>query len=138
MWVVLACALCNPATAQTVYKCTADGKVRYGETPCAAGTGAELAVPAAPPADPQAQQELLRQKALLARLQKERRTTEARDERAQAHADQAAAVRKKRCDKLRLQKRWADEDLARSAAGADALRLKARRQAEALAVECPA
>lgn len=135
----LACALCLPAAAQTVYKCTVDGKVSYGETPCVAGKADVLAVPAAPPADPQAERELKRQKALLAKLQKERNAAEARDERDQARAAKAAAARKQRCDKLRLQRKWSDEDVARSGSQArDAARLKAQRQAEAMAVECPA
>jgi hypothetical protein len=135
----LACALCLPAAAQTVYKCTLDGKVSYGETPCAAGKADLLAVPAAPPPDPHAQRELKRQEALLAKLQQERRATEARDQRAQARAARAAAARKQRCDKLRLQTKWADEDLARSGSQArGAARLKAQRQADAMAVECPA
>ena len=136
---VLACALCPTAAAQTVYKCTVDGKVSYGETPCAAGKGETLAVPAAPPSDPHAEHELKRQETLLAKLRKERTGAEARDEREQARAAKAATARKQRCDKLRLQKKWADEDLARSGSQArDAARLKAQRQADAMAVECPA
>ena len=54
-------------------------------------------------------------------------------------AGRAALALRKRCDKLRLQARWADEDLARSTDAAKAItRIKARRQAETLAVECPA
>jgi hypothetical protein len=133
------CALCGAAAAQTVYKCTASGKVAYGDHPCASGATVALAVPAAPVAAPAAAQELARARAAGLELEKVRLTRELRDEREQARLSRAAATRRQKCDRLRLRQKWANEDLARTAGpGIDAARLKARRQAEALAVECPA
>jgi hypothetical protein len=134
--IVALCALCNAAAPQSVYKCTADGKVTYADTPCTSGAGTELAVSPAPPPD---REVLKRQKAFLARLEAERAAGEARDQRRHERNSAAAAQLKQKCDKLRLRQKWADEDLARATGRArDALRLKARRQAEAMAVECPA
>ena len=132
------CALAQAATAQTIYKCTVDGKVSYGEQPCAAGKATPLAVPPAP--DSTGAVALLKQeKARLAALQKERTALEARDERERQRAARAAASTRQKCDRLRLERKWAEEDAVRAAkesvAGA---RLKAKRQAEALAVQCPA
>jgi hypothetical protein len=134
-------ALAGPVAAQTVYKCTVDGKVSYGERPCAHGKTTELAVPPAPSGG-EAADTLERDKARLAALQKERGAAEAREERERqraARVDRAAATQRRKCERLRLQVKWAEEDAARAGkASSAAARLKARRQAEALAVQCPA
>lgn len=137
--IVLGGMLAVPAHAQTVNKCTLDGKVTYSEMPCPANAvAATLAVPAAPTPAVDPAEELARQKAESARLEKARHQREAIDERAQAHAAEAAAHRKQQCDKLRLHKKWADEDLkSASIANADRARLHAKRSAEALTLECP-
>jgi hypothetical protein len=137
--VLAVCALCGTAAAQPVYKCDVDGKVAYGDRPCASGVTVELAVPAAPAAAPAAAAQLARARAASLELEKVRLTRELRDEREQARLSRAAAARRPKCDRLRLRHKWANEDLARaSGPQRDAARLKARRQAEALAVECPA
>jgi len=131
-------AACATAQAQTIYKCSSGGKVTYGEQPCSAGTQATLAVPPAPPPDPELKERLARQKALAESLEKERRDAAvqaAKDARPVAAA--RASPQQQRCEKLRLQLKWAEEDLRKAAGpGTEALRLKAQRQAEALAVEC--
>jgi hypothetical protein len=142
MMVVLGmCALAGPAAAQTVYKCTVDGKVSYGERPCAHGKTTALEVPPAP-SGAAAAEALERDKAHLAALQKERSSAnalEARDEREHQRAARAAAATRSKCERLRLQQKWAEEDAARAGkATSAAARLKAKRQAEALAVQCPA
>lgn len=132
------CALIQTATAQPVYKCTVDGKVSYGEHPCAHGKTTELAVPPAPSGD-EAAAALERDKARLATLQKERSIVEAREERERARSARSAEATRQKCERLRLQAKWAEEDAARAGkATSAAARLKARRQAEALAVQCPA
>jgi hypothetical protein len=137
------CALAQAAAAQPVYKCTIDGKVSYGEHPCAHGRTTELAVPPAP-AVAEAAEALERDKARLAALQKERSTVEVREERERARSARAAEATRQKCERLRLQVKWAEEDAARAGkaaagkAGTESARLKARRQAEALAVQCPA
>jgi len=138
MLVLGMCALVQAAAAQTIYKCTADGKVSYGEQPCAAGKSTELALPPAP-SRKEAAEALARDKARLAALQKGRASAEAREERERERSARAAAATRQKCERLRLQVKWADEDAARAGKqAATAARLKARRQAEALAVQCPA
>jgi hypothetical protein len=138
MTALLLCALAPGAGAQTIYKCTVGGKVSYGEQPCADGKGNTLAVPPAPDADAAAAQ-LKHDKARLAAFQKERAARETREEKEHERAARAAAATRQKCERLRLQGKWADEDAARAGkATAAAARLKARRQAEALAVQCPA
>jgi len=132
------CALAQAAGAQTVYKCTVDGRVSYGERPCAAGTTSELRAPPAP-VGTNAAKELERDKARLAALQKERAVEGAREEKERVRAARAAEATRQKCERLRLQVKWAEEDAARAGKEASAsARLKARRQAESLAVQCPA
>jgi len=137
------CVLSISAQAQPVYKCSADGKTSYGDRPCAHGVSTPMPAPPAgiSPADtlgPQggdARTLLALEKARIAREK-----NAATDERKEARLARAAKARRQKCDKLRLRHKWAEEDLARTVHGAahEAARIKARRQAESLAVECPA
>jgi hypothetical protein len=141
MLVVGMCALVQAAGAQTIYKCTADGKVSYGEQPCAAGKTTALAVPPAP-SGKEAAAALARDKARLAALQQGRASVDAREQRERERSARAAAATRQKCERLRLQVKWAEEDAAPAGkAGKEATlaaRTRARRQAEALAVQCPA
>lgn len=135
---VVACALWQAVAAQTVYKCSADGKVSYGDQPCTRGPTVELAVPPAPPAAP-ALERSRRERETLARIEKLRLERDLRAEREAARERRSAAAQGRKCARLRLHRKWADEDLARAAGvRTEAARRKAQRQAEALAVECPA
>jgi len=127
------------AYAQTVYKCTADGKTTYGDAPCPAGAqAATLDTPAAPPRDAAAAGTLRRQQKQADALEKARLKREEREERDSARASQVAAVQRKKCDKLKLNKRWADEDARRATGQAtEAARLRAQRAGEAMSLECP-
>lgn len=124
--------------AQTIYKCTAHGKVSYGAAPCATGESVEIKVPSAP-ADPAGHvASLARQKDSADRLERERHKREAADEREQERAGRAAAVYRKKCGVLKLNVQWAAEDAAgASDKSAGKARLKARRAAQKLALECP-
>jgi hypothetical protein len=136
--VLAACALSHAASAQTIYKCSADGKVAYADRPCSNGQSVELQVPAAPAAAP-AREQALRARTALQQLEKTRLTRELADERAQARAERSAASRRQKCKRLLLRRKWADEDLARSRGPrVEAARTRLRRYAEELAVECPA
>jgi hypothetical protein len=143
MAMIAAGVFAGGAAAQPIYKCSVGGKVSYADHPCAHGTASELAAPP-PAADaPGAAAQLERDKARLAELEKRRSERQALEEREGARAARAAAAARQKCERLRLQARWAGEDLVegRSTTGrkaTSAARLKARRQAEALAVECPA
>jgi hypothetical protein len=142
-------ALCQAAFGQAVYKCTVDGKIEYGDRPCAGGEGVLLKVPApgATPAEAAAAVQRERETLLaldklrLAHEQQAQRERELalREERHQARGRKAADAQRLKCDKLRLHQKWSDEDRAHLAGpAAEAARVKARRQAEAMAVECPA
>jgi hypothetical protein len=140
MWMtaLLLYALAPAAGAQTIYKCTAGGKVSYGEQPCADGKATTLAVPPAPDATAAAAV-MEQEKARLAVFQKARAARETREEKERERTDRAAASVRQKCERLRLQSKWAEEDAARAGkATLTSARLKAKRQAEALAVQCPA
>jgi hypothetical protein len=136
--VLLSWVACSAASAQAVYKCSSGGKISYGEQPCATGTQTELAVPAAPPPDAALAERLARQKALVESLERERASAAAQAARtARPVAAGAKTPKQQRCDKLRLQLKWAAEDLRKTAGPAtEPLRLKFERQAEAMGVEC--
>ena len=138
-----ACLLSAAVHAQSVYKCTLEGKTSYSDRPCAQGASKALPPPPAgiSPADtmgPQggdARTLLALEKARIAR-----ENEAAKQEAAQAKQNRAAHAKRQKCERLRLRHKWTEEDLARSVHGPkqEAARLKARRQREALAVECPA
>jgi len=112
------CLLTGATHADTIYKCTADGKVSYSQTPCAAdAAGAVLDVPATAPPDPAAAAELQRQKREADALQKARQKREAKEEREAAKSDAAAAAHRKKCAKLALQKKWAEDEARGATAG---------------------
>jgi hypothetical protein len=128
------------AQAQAVHKCTVDGKVSYSDQPCPANAGAKavLDVQAAPAADPDAIKAVRQQKKQADALEKSRLKRQEKDEREDAMASRAAAVQRKKCGKLKLNKQWADEDARRATGGAaEAAKLKARRAGESMALECP-
>ena len=146
LFLFIACVLCQAASSATIYKCRDGGQVSYNDRPCS-GAGAALTVPDAPPPDPATQERLERQRATVLQLEKARLTETAREEREFERARRTSLAERKRCDRLRLQRQWADEDLARQrlagndpakAAAGEAARLKAKRQADTLALECPA
>ena len=137
---VLLWAVALTAHGQGVNKCTVDGKVSYSDMPCPANAASAttLAVPAAPAADPAAAADLARQRKEAAKLEKARHQHEDQDARAADKAAQAAAAQHKRCGKLKLNKRWADEDVARaSLPNLDNAKLRAKRAGDTLALECP-
>jgi len=143
MAAILACVVAYVAPpsvfAGTIYKCNIGGKIAYGDQPCAGGAGTELAIQAAPPVDPAAAERLAGDKLRLLAMEKTRAADELREERERQRAAKAYQAQKQKCDRLRLKQKWVEEDLGRARGDAvAAARQKAQRQAEALAVECPA
>lgn len=127
------------ASAQPVYKCTANGKISYGEAPCGAGAAQQqlsALASSAPPTHPD-QNAKLRQEAQQLTQQRHRR--EAREEQAQQRADKKATLQRQKCANLQLQRQWAHEDAAhekRSNNDSAKAALKARRADEKWTVEC--
>jgi hypothetical protein len=137
----LACAallLCSAtAGAQTVHKCTVDGKVSYSQQPCAGGTASVIAVPDAPAADTATAADLKRMRRKSAALEKERHKREQADEREAERAGRGAAARHQKCEKLKLDKKWADDDLRRTQPQyEERARLKAQRAADKVKLSC--
>lgn len=133
--------LASQAAAGTIYKCQEGGRISYHDRPC--GQGAlVLHVQAAPAPAPEALERLARERARLQEIEHARAARAERAARDRARAQRAAAAQRRRCDRLRLRHKWAEEDAARAGreggAAAERARTRARRQAEALAVECPA
>lgn len=134
---LLAAAL-PAAYAQTVHKCVHEGKTTYGDQPCEAGADTVLPAPYTPKADAGAASELKRQRKEAAALEKVRHQREDQDAREQAKTSALADARRKKCAKLALAKRWADEE-ARNATlpRLDSAQQRARRAGDTLALECP-
>lgn len=128
--------------AQSVYKCTHEGKTSYGDRPCVQGASKALPPPVGISVSDQVGPQGGDARTLL-ELEKARIAREKAAEkqgRVEVRQARVAQAQRKKCDKLRLRHKWAEEDLARTAHGPkhEAARIKLRRQAEALAVECPA
>lgn len=135
--VLVLALLCSTASAQTLYKCSVGGKITYSGKPCA-GTVTQIEVPAAPAPNPEAARDLARDKTLSAKLQKERQAREAQQQRDDDVLARTSGARAQRCAKLRLQKKWADEAAGKAVGpNREAAQEKARKQAEAMALECP-
>ena len=135
----LLCATALSSHAQDIHKCTIDGKISYGDRPCPATATAVsvLTAPAAPPPDARAAGSLARARKEAQAREKARLAREDKQDRADTKAAQAAGVQRRKCDKLRLNRQWADDDVRRAtAATIDTARIKAQRAADSLAVEC--
>ncbi len=134
---LLLLAFVLPAGAQTLHKCVVDGKTSYSQQPCEKGVASTVAVPVAPPPDPAAAADLKRQEREAEKLAAARRKREAKEEREELAAARAVAVHNKKCKKLQLQQKWAEED-ARGATlqNTERARQKAKRAAEMTQLEC--
>lgn len=134
---LLLLAIVLPAGAETLHKCTVDGKVSYSQQPCEKGVASTVAVPPAPPPDLAAAADLKRQQGEADKLSTARRKREAREERDDMAAARTTAARNKKCRKLQMQQKWAEED-ARGATlqNTERARLKAKRAADMAQLEC--
>lgn len=132
---ILMAAACAGASAQSLYKCTLDGKITYSVAPCKEGTMKAIEVPPAPKPNPNREQELKREAVALAALQKARAEREAAAQ--QTDNLQAKAAREQRCSALRAEVLQAEQN-AVGAPGAlkASRRAEAEKKAEAMAAEC--
>jgi hypothetical protein len=139
--VLLAALVLTQASAQSVYKCTQDGTTTYADRPCAHGKAVELPPPAG--VRPEGGETVATRDARtlleLEKLRIARERDQERSARGEAHAERAAATRRKQCERVRLRHRWAQEDVARLTGRARvAAQRRVQRAQEAMAVECPA
>jgi hypothetical protein len=139
---VAACAVFASAAAQTMYKCTEGGTLAYSDRPCTTGVSRELHIAPAPAPDPDTMARLARQHALALQLMQRDAARDVFEEREakreQERARRAANAQKLKCDRMRLRQQWAQEDVRRAAQKtAETAHIKARRQQEAMALECP-
>jgi len=138
---LLAAFVYTQASAQSVYKCTQDGKTTYADHPCVRGKSVALPPPAGIRPEG-AETVATRDARTLLELEKLRIAREKEQERitrADAHVERAAAKHRKQCERVRLRHRWATEDVTRLTGRARmAAERRVQRAREAMAVECPA
>lgn len=134
---LLLMAMALPAGAQALHKCTIDGKISYSQQPCEKGVASTIEVPAAPAPDPATASNLKRQQREAEKMASERRKREAREERESLAEARAVANHNKKCKKLQMQHKWAEED-ARGATlqNSERAKVKAKRAADMYQLEC--
>lgn len=134
--IALLLSFCTPAFA--IYKCEANGRISYIDTPCPGGR-LITTVPTTPTSSERAQAEhqLAQEKNQVRQLQQERRQREAAENKQQVRAARFYAVKQKKCTSAALHKKWAEEDAAQAGGKSvsKAVR-KARRAAEKYEMEC--
>ena len=132
----LIAAACGAASAQSMYKCTVNGKITYTGAPCTSGDMKVVDVPKMPKTDPvRAEEKLQREKSALARLEKARQERETKQ--LKATNDSSLASNDAKCTKRR-------EELALALQNADrapgfkraSMRESAAKMGEALQAEC--
>jgi hypothetical protein len=125
--------------ALAVYKCESNGKTVYSDAPCVDGKQVQLAdkTAVADQDTARAMQDAKREKAEVARLEKERHKREAAEAKQAKIAARSAAVKKSKCETLAQRVKWSEEDAARAAGkSAEKARRKARRAAESYELQC--
>jgi len=129
--------LCVPA--QAIYKCTAEGKIVYSDTPCSDGKNAVLqAVPDVTAMDAkQAHDTALREKNTLAHIEKSNAAVAARQAKEQQHSAKMVAEHRRHCLALSQRVKWQAEDLAHaSARSMDKAKRHYRRAIDAYDADC--
>jgi hypothetical protein len=113
-------ALCGAAHADSIYKCSAGGKITYSSAPCGAGraTTIDSTAPASG-AEADAATTLARQKALLAAREQERTAGDARQTQAAhdaARINRVSAGRQADCARMEQRQKKEHQRLAAEAA----------------------
>jgi hypothetical protein len=125
------------ASAQTVHKCTVDGKITYTEIPCQGGQASVIAVPTAPAPPESGPVDLKRLKKEADALEAARHRKEAAEDRADAATNRVLAKRHATCERLKLEKRWAEQDFRRATpAREEAARIKVQHAGDKLKLAC--
>lgn len=132
-----AASLASAAGAQTVHKCTVDGKVTYTEFPCQGGSASVIPVPQSPAPDKSGAAELRQMKKEADKLEAARHKRESADDKEDARTNRELAKRHQACEKLKLDKRWAEQDLRRAQPRQEEqARIKVQRAADKLKLSC--
>ncbi len=135
--VVIMAAACSAASAQSMYKCTVNGKITYTGSPCTAGDMKVVEVPKRVESDANHERELNRQKAALTKLERARAAREATESAAATQG--SLASNDARCAKLRQDVTLATENAERAPGFKKAsMRETATKMAEAVKAECGA
>jgi hypothetical protein len=123
------------APALAIYKCKSGDQIAYSDHPCPHG---EILDAANSPADvARARKQADAEKKELHRLENARRRREAQEQKEHQRAVHDHAVKQKRCALLAQRKRWAEEDASGTTGRSnEKARIKARRVAEQMAIEC--
>jgi hypothetical protein len=101
--------------AHAIDKCESGGRIIYSDQGCGNGRTLEYVAPAPPPDASDAasaRQRAAQEKRELDRLQSERRSAQARQEREQQRIARAALARERKCRMLALSRKWSSEDAA--------------------------
>lgn len=134
---ILMVAACGAASAQSMYKCTVNGKITYTGAPCTSGQMKVVIVPDLPESDPGREKGLRREKFALDKLEKARAARES-TEVATAGLGTLAS-NDARCAKLRLEVQLATRNAERAPGFKKAsMRETAARMGEAVKTECGA
>ncbi len=130
-----------PLPALSIYKCESNRAISYSDIPCSSGASSTIdtSFNTISPAPSSTDQQLVRQKAELKRLENARHKREEKEDKERQQAAKVAAAKQKKCAGLAQRRKWSDEDaaLATGKAGERA-RIKARRMSEKYLLECAA
>jgi hypothetical protein len=135
---MLLCLLVSfSAPALALYKCKSGDSISYSDQPCP-GAGEVLnTTPHAATDTAAARKRLAEEQKQVRQLENTRRRKEAQEEKERQRAEHEHAVKQKRCKLLAQRKKWAEEDLSTSSGrSTERARIKARRVAEQMELEC--
>jgi hypothetical protein len=134
--IALLLSFCTPAFA--IYKCEANGRISYNDTPCPESKHVNTVNASQLSSDPaQAERQLTQQKNEVRQLQQERRQRETAESKQQDRNARTYAAKQKKCASSALHKKWAEEDAAQaSGKSISKATRKARRAAEKYELEC--
>lgn len=132
--------LVHPASALAVYKCEVQGKVLYGDGPCADGKVTVIDTTSSRVSETLANegaQRSRREREILKHLQSSRQKDEAAENKARQKRVRAQEALQKKCRSLAMKLTWSEEDAAEaSGKSAEKARRSAQRHREKYRAEC--
>lgn len=120
--------------ALAAYRCVADGKVSYSDTACPGGQ--EINIQDAP-TSVEAVRRAAQEKKQLAEIERAANRRAKAEEKERRRLARAEAAQQRRCEKLELRKKWAEQDAAEAKGAAlKKSQRKASRAGEQYRTEC--